>query len=107
MRLSLVSHTPPTSRALRKRGCEAPVVPGAFVGGERERFGECVGSVVGTGDVGVVDLVGVYQVAKVMCLAIEGLAAAGVSEVLHVGGGRLVVAVELYGLVGVLTHRFE
>ena len=30
-----------------------------------------------------------------------------VSKVLHVGGGWLVVAVELYGLVGVLTHGLE
>ena len=72
---------------------------GAFMCGKRERLGEGVSAVGGAGDVGVVDLVGVYKVTKVVCLAVEGLAATGVSKVLHVGGGWLVIAVEVYGLV--------
>ena len=67
--------------------------------GKRERLGEGVRAVVVTGDVGIVDLIGVYQVTKVVRLAVEGLAATGVSKVLHVGGGWLVIAVEVYGLV--------
>ena len=74
--------------------------------GEGQGFCESIGAVVGAGDVGAVDLFGVDEVPKVVCLAVECLAACCLGEVFHVGGGRLVVAVKLYGVVGWFAHGY-
>ena len=54
--------------------------------GKRERLGEGVSAVGVAGYVRIVYLVGVYKVAKVVCLAVEGFAAAGVSDSTWLGG---------------------